>query len=147
MSATLLRTLEHVHGHLAWLSTLALYHPAILLRRPRRRAVGAAIAATVLVTATVALGVLMYPAYREGVKPVLFASSPLVGNLFERKEHLGVGASILAWTGLAFHVGANRDAEDARAAQLLAFVAYVAAAALATLAAVMGVVVAIHKSF
>jgi hypothetical protein len=146
MSAALLRTLEHVHGHLAWLSTAALYHPAFLLRRPRRRAVGAAIAATVLVTTTVGLGALMYPAYREGVKPVLLASSPLVGSLFERKEHLGVGVLILAWAGLAFHLGGSRPEAEHRAATP-AFVAYAAAAAFATVAAVMGVVVAVHQSF
>jgi hypothetical protein len=146
VSAALLRIVEHVHGHLAWLSTLALYHPAILLHNGRRRVVGAASAATLLVTATAALGAFMYPAYRQVVKPVLFSSSPFIGNLFERKEHLGVGTLILSWAGLAFHLSANRRVADVRAATL-AFVAYVAAAAFATLAAVMGVIVAVHGSF
>jgi hypothetical protein len=146
VSPALLRTVEHVHGHLAWLSTLALYHPAILLRHRRRRIVGAALAATLLVTATAALGVLMYPAYRQGVKPVVFAASSVVGNLFERKEHLGVGALVLAWAGLTFHVAGNRrDAAPQTAS--LALVAYTAAAAFATLAAIMGVIVAVHASF
>jgi len=146
MSAALLRALEHVHGHVAWLSTLALYHPAILLRRPRRRAVGAALSATALVTATVTLGAMIYPAYREHVKPALFVSSPLIGSLFERKEHLGVGAVILAWAGLSLHLGARGEDPEARASRA-AFVAYVGAAVFATLAATMGIVVAVFRTF
>jgi hypothetical protein len=146
MSAGVLRALEHVHGHLAWLSTLALYHPAILLRRPRRRALGAALSATVLVTATAALGALVYPAYRALVKPALFAASPAIGNLFERKENLGVGAVALAWAGLVHHLFADRRGADARAGNV-AFVAFAGAAAFATLAAVMGVIVSVERSF
>ena len=146
MSGTWLRALEHVHGHLGWLATLALYHPAFLLRRPRRRAVGAVLAATALVTVTAAAGALIYPAYRAVVKPAIFAASPMVGDLFERKEHLGVAVVVLSWTGAAFHLGAREDPLDLRSSRV-AFVAFVGAAVLATLAAAMGSIVAVTKSF
>jgi hypothetical protein len=147
MSVTALRAIEHVHGHLAWLATLALYHPAILLRRPRRRAVGAALSATILVTAAAALGALLYPAYRGELKPAIFASSPLVGGLFERKEHLGVAAVVLAWSGLGLHLGEQREGPSDRGATRPAFVAFLGAALFATSAALMGVVVAVYRSF
>ena len=146
MSPGLLRVIEHVHGHLAWLSTAALYHPALLLRKPRRRAVGAAASAAALVTASAALGAAMYPAYRLQLKPSILAGSPLLGMMFERKEHLGVGAVVLAWTGLVLHLRAREDDGD-RPLSRAAFVAFVGAAGFATLAALMGVMVAAFKTF
>jgi hypothetical protein len=146
MSAALVRALEHVHGHLAWISTAALYHPAILLRRPRRRAVGASIAAAVLITATVALGATIYPAYRGQLKPTIFAESPIVGMIFERKEHLGVGTLVLAWAGVLLHLRARQDDWERRESRA-AFVAFVGAAIFATTAATMGVIVAAFKTF
>src|SRR5262249_52082370 len=75
MSAIGLRLLAHVHGHLAWLSTLALYHPAWMLYRGRRRLPIVAVAATGLVTLTSTLGAWLYPAYRTLVKPAVFRTS------------------------------------------------------------------------
>jgi hypothetical protein len=147
MSELVTRSLERVHGHLGWLAALALAHPAILLRRPRRRAVGVALAATLLVTAVAALGAAMYPSYRAEVKPILFATTAAVGELFERKEHLGVGALVLAWTGLFAHVLAHRDGATRPEAARVAFVAYVGAAVMAAVAACAGTVVAVHRSF
>jgi hypothetical protein len=146
MSATLLKAIEHVHGHLACLSTAALYHPAILLRRPRRRAVGASLAAAALVTLTAVLGAAIYPAYRGQLKPAIFAGSTVIGMMFERKEHLGVGAVILAWTGFILHLRARQDDWDRRGARA-AYIAFAGAAAFATLAASMGVLVAVYKTF
>jgi hypothetical protein len=146
VSGGVLRAIEHAHGDLGWLATLALYHPAFLLRRPRRRAVGAAVAAAALVTATGALGAMIYPAYRVVVKPAIFAAAPLVGELFERKEHFGVAAVVLAWTGVALHVGARPEPFDVRAPRA-AFVAFVGAAVLATLAALLGSIVAVTQTF
>jgi hypothetical protein len=146
VNALALRALEHVHGHLAWLSTLALYHPAILLRKPRRRAVGAASAATALVTVTAAMGALLYPAYRRTLKPAIFAATPIVGNLFERKEHLGVAVVLLAWTGLLVHLNAREERLDFRAPRV-AFIAYAGAAVLATVTAAMGLGVAVTATF
>src|SRR5262249_32749606 len=97
MSDLIVRLLERVHGHVGWLAALALAHPALLLRRPRRNVLGVATAATVLVTLAASLGALLYPAYRGSIKPLLFATAPAAGALFERKEHLGVAALVLAW--------------------------------------------------
>jgi hypothetical protein len=147
MSSLLLRGLEHVHGHLGWLSALALCHPAMLLRRPRRRAIGVALAATALVTVTAALGAVLYPAYRTAVKPLIFAAAPAVGEAFERKEHLGVAAVALAWLGLALHWLHTRNRSLEPDLARLAFVAYLSAAAFSLLTASLGLVVAVHRTF
>ena len=59
MNLVSMRVLEHVHGHIGWLAALALVHPAILLRRPRCRAMLAAGAATLLATLAALLGATM----------------------------------------------------------------------------------------
>ena len=147
MSGLAVRLVEHVHGHLAWLSTIALYHPAILLRRPRRRALSVALIATVLVTMAGLCGAILYPGYREVVKPALLAHAPHVGAAFERKEHLAVAAVILAWAGLAAHWAACRDRFTLARLERAAFVAYWGAAMLATTAATLGVIVAASATF
>ena len=147
MTQFLARLLEHVHGHVGWLAALALAHPAVLLRRPRRNVLGVALAATVLVTTTAALGALLYPHYRTTIKPVLFAATPVIGELFERKEHLGVAALVLAWTGLAALTLARRRDEASGDLGRLAFVAYSGAALVALVAAVAGIAVGAHQSF
>ena len=148
MSATALRLLEHAHGHLGVLAAAALVHPALMLRRRRRsRALAPAAAATALATLTGVLGGLLYPHYRQLVKPVLFARWPLIAWTFERKEHLGVAAVLLAWAGLAALLAERAD--DARSAAALrpAHVAYVAAAIAAAYAAALGTLAAAHATF
>jgi hypothetical protein len=142
-----LRAFAHVHGHLGWLAALALAHPAVMLRRPRRRVLTVAAAATILVTAAGALGALIYPRYREIVKPALFAATPLAGELFERKEHFGVLAIVLAWAGLALAALAQRRSDDQPEVTRAAFVAYAGAAAAALGSAAAGIIVAVQKSF
>jgi hypothetical protein len=137
---------EHVHGHLALLATLALIHPAVLLRRPRRRARLATASATVLATVTAALGLALYPTYRSLIKPAIFANSPVIGNAFERKEHLAVAVVVLAWVGLVSH-WATGEATSERPWARVAHVAYVGAAAIAVLTAGLGVAVAVQRSF
>jgi len=146
MSDLIARGLEHVHGHLGWLAALALAHPAILLRRPWRRALVVATAATALVTVAAVLGAVIYPRYRVEVKPLVVATAPAVAELFERKEHLGVAALVLAWTGLLLHALGYRDVVTRPELTRTAFVAYAGAAALALFAAGAGVVVAVHHS-
>jgi hypothetical protein len=138
--------LEHLHGHLAGLATLALIHPAVLLRRARRRALFAATSATVLATVTAALGMVLYPAYRGALKPQIFLSSRALGNAFERKEHLAIAVVILAWVGLTAHAAAESGV-SARHWARLSHIAYMGAAALAVLTAVLGVAVAVERTF
>ena len=149
VTSVALRVLERIHGHVGWLAALALLHPAILLRRPRRRAVLAASLATSLATAAGALGVALYPPYRAQLKQRLFVTVPTVGWLFERKEHLAVGAIALAWIGLVAHLVAPRvpggPARDAVAR--LAFHAYALGAAMALVTAILGLVVSAHGTF
>ena len=146
MSPLLARAVAHVHGHLGWLAALALLHPAWLLRRPRRRALAAALAATLVATATAALGILLYPTYRQSLKPGLLSAAPIAAALFERKEHLGIGALVLAWVGLALHGLWCRDRPGAASLARAAFAAYVGAAGFAVVTAVLGVVVAVRAS-
>ncbi len=144
MTGLAARALGHLHGTVGWLSALALAHPAFILRRPRRRALGVALAATVLVTAVAALGALVYPHYRADLKPALWAAAPRAGALFERKEHLGVVALLLSWAGLAWCLLAARTDlerdEIGRAARL----AYAGAAAAAFSSAAAGLVVGVY---
>ena len=145
------RLMEHVHGHLGWMSVAVLIHPAIVLwRKPRADwAVGLAIGFTTLVGG---IGAWLYPAYREKIKQSIFIASPKIGFLFERKEHLAFGAIALAWVGaLAYFAGRARSSElepamrdSLRQASRTAFVA---SAALALVAATLGTVVATFKTF
>ncbi len=149
MSDLALRLWERVHGHLGWLSAIALVHPAILLRRPRRRAPLAAWLATSSVTVVALLGAWLYPMYRSVLKQPLFLRAPSVGWLFERKEHLAIGAVALAWAGLLAHLAAPK-APDPTAAGLLSVAAhraFVAAALLALATAAMGTVVSAWTTF
>jgi hypothetical protein len=149
MSLFALRLLERLHGHLGWLAALALLHPAILLRRPLRRAPLSAGLATALVSVALAGGMWIYPAYRSQVKQGLFQEAPAVGWLFERKEHLAVGALLLAWTGFLSHIGqpAATDPEIRRLFGKLAHRSFVVAALLAVAVAVLGTWVAARRSF
>jgi hypothetical protein len=143
------RLAEHVHGHLGWLSAAALLHPAILLRNRRRQAHLAVGLAVAFVTATGGLGVVVYGEYRDRLKQGIFLHAPEVGYLFERKEHLAFGAIALAWAGALAYAGAEwTERETIRSAlRTTAFRAFVAACALAIVTAVLGVLVAVYKTF
>jgi hypothetical protein len=147
MTAFELRLVEHIHGHLGWLSALSLLHPAVLLRARPRRALLAAALSTGLVTLTGVLGVGLYPAYRITVKPGLLLAAPRVAEAFERKEHLGMAVVALSWLGLVAHLAQCRELRLAFPLSRLAFVAYAGAAALAVLSASLGLAVAVHSSF
>jgi hypothetical protein len=147
VSPFVVRAFAHVHGHLGWLAALALAHPALMLRRPRRRVLVVAAAATILVSAAGGLGALLYPCYRATVKPALIAAAPLASDLFERKEHFGVLAVVLAWAGLALAALAHRRGDDQPHVARAAFVAYAGAAVAALGSAAAGIIVAVHRSF
>lgn len=95
--------LEAIHGHVGVLAMAALLHPALLLWSGKplsRNGRLALIASVLLVLAAFVLGLTIYPAYREEVKPDLFLASERAGLLFETKEHL-------AWLALVGSLGAG----------------------------------------
>lgn len=145
----LLRLTEHVHGHVGWLAAALLVHPAIVLRDRRRRAHLAVVLACAFVTVASAVGAWIYVAYRDQLRQAIFVSSPAVGLLMERKEHLAFAALVFAWAGTAAYFGAPRAKADSLRLTLrtIAFRAFACAAALAVLVAVLGTIVAVHKSF
>jgi hypothetical protein len=143
------RVLEHLHGHLGWLSAAALLHPAIVLRRSGRKAHLAVGLSAGFVTAVAATGAALYGPYRDRLKQAIFIASPGVGYLFERKEHLAFGAVLLAWAGAIAYAAAERAGRDDLRAPLrtLAWRAFALACALATVAAALGVAVAVNRTF
>jgi hypothetical protein len=144
----LLRLLERVHGHLGVLAALALLHPVILLRSPRRRARLAVVLAVVLVSLASGLGAGIYPSYRHLVKPHLFREHETIGWFFERKEHLAVAGTAFAWLGALLHLSlpwlpaARRDL-----AAIVSHRAFVIACAAVWSVAAIGVAVATVRSF
>jgi len=149
MTTLLLRVLERVHGHLGWLSVAALLHPAILLRNPKRRARLSVALATGFVVVTALFGGYIYPAYRDRIKQHLFIEVPRVGWMFERKEHLAVGAVVFALVGCIAHLSVPLAADEdvKRTLARLAHLAFVVAFALALIVALLGVTVASCRSF
>jgi hypothetical protein len=137
-----------VHGHLGWLAAIALVHPAILLRRAKRRAHLAVGLAVGVVTLVGGLGAAMYPDYRDKLRQSMFQHAPSMGYLFERKEHLAFGAILLAWAGGVAYLAAMRlDGEPRDRLRKAAHWSFVVAAALTVVTAALGTVVAAYKSF
>jgi hypothetical protein len=149
MTTLLLRVLERIHGHLGWLTVAALLHPAIILRNPLRRARLSVALATLFAVATALLGGYIYPLYRERLKQHIFIEAPRVGWLFERKEHLAVGAVGLALVGCVAHLSAPifEDQAIRKSVARLAHRAFVGAFVIGLLVAAFGVAVASFKSF
>ena len=148
MQLDALRLIEHVHGHLGWLSSAILLHPAIVLRSRTRRAGLAVGLATTFVTVAAAMGAWLYVAYRERLKQGIFQHAPSIGLLFERKEHLAFGAVVLAWAGAAAYFAAPRASGALRERlRTIAFRAFAAAAALSIVVAVLGTIVAVYRGF
>lgn len=145
----ILRVVEHLHGHLGMLATAALWHPAIVLRRENRRAPLAAWLSTSMLTVTGIGGAYLYPPYRSILKQKLFVHAPQIGWMFERKEHLAVGALCLAWAGLIAHLLWNRQQPSAVRSGLAraAHLSFLGAAILSTLVGIIGVVVAVKTTF
>jgi hypothetical protein len=143
-----LRVAEHVHGHLGWLAAAALVHPAVLLRTSGRRAHLAVGLGTGIATLAAAVGVALYPAYREQLKPSIFADAPGLGFAFERKEHLAFGAVALAWAGASAYVAALAAGVVARPPlRRASHACFVMAAVLAVATAALGTCVAAYRTF
>ena len=147
MTATqLLRFVEHVHGHLGWLGVAALLHPAVLLRRRKRRARLSVSLATGVVVLTALLGAWIYPSYRDRIKQHLFIEAPKLGWMFERKEHMAVAAVAFALVGCVSHLAVPLVEQEASLARL-AHWAFILAFGFALVAALLGVAVASYKTF
>jgi hypothetical protein len=142
-----LRWLESMHGHLGVLAMAALLHPALLLwsgkplSRNGKLALGASVA---LVSLAFALGLWIYPAYREQVKPALFMADVSAGLAFETKEHLAWVSLVSAITAGVAGLAAPPKAANVRRIAARVFLASAAACALA---AALGTWVAAVRSF
>ena len=142
------RIQEHVHGHIGWLAAIAMIHPAIVLRRTKRRAHLAVGLAAGVATLAGGLGAYIYGDYRDRLRQHIFQHAPFVGYLFERKEHLAFGAILLAWAGTAAYVGAFKvDGATREQLRKAAHWAFVGAAVLAVVTATLGTVIASYKTF
>jgi F0F1-type ATP synthase membrane subunit c/vacuolar-type H+-ATPase subunit K len=142
------RIQEHVHGHIGWLAAIALIHPAVVLRRPKRKAHLAVGLSVAIVTLAAGLGVSIYGDYRDRLRQSIFQHAKVVGYLFERKEHLAFGAVLLAYAGAVAYAVATRVEGDARdRLRKAAHWSFVAAAAMAVVTAALGTVIAAYKTF
>lgn len=95
--------LERVHGHLALLGLAVLVHPVLSLGRGgalRRGTWVSALAGLALLAPAFGLGLWLYPAWRERVKPLVVDAAPGLAQAFEVKEHLAWFALVLAAGGL-----------------------------------------------
>lgn len=143
-----IRLTEHVHGHIGWLAAAILIHPAIVLRDRKRRAHLAVGLAAAFVTVAGALGCWVYVAYRDKLKQAIFQTSPFIGLLMERKEHLAFGAVVLAWAGaMAYFAAPRAEPETRELLRTIAFRAFVASSALTIVVAALGTWIAVHKTF
>ena len=109
MSPQLFALLERLHGHTAVLGLAVLLHTVITLARGRVLGKGgrwsAALAALLIALPSVA-GWLLYPHYREQIKPVLVAENLSVALAFESKEHLAFACLCLTLSGVAVALAA-----------------------------------------
>lgn len=144
---TALRILETVHGHLGILAAVALAHPAILLWRGRALTRGlwwSVVLTTGLTVLAFGTGLLIYEDYRTEVKRGLFLESPVVGYLFETKEHVAWAVLVLALgAGFAALVAPRR----ARRVRRAAAIAYVVAAVVCLVTVGLGTYVAAVAGF
>ena len=103
MTAGLFAELARIHGHLAVLGLAVLLHPVLTLGRPgglsRGTRLSARIAALLIALPTVG-GWLLYPPYRQQVKPRLVHEDLSVALAFETKEHLAFFCLALALGGV-----------------------------------------------
>lgn len=139
--------LEAIHGHVGVLAMAALLHPPLLLwsGKPLSRNARISLAASLaLVALAFALGLWIYPEYREQVKPELFRSHVREGLLFETKEHLAWIALVTATgAGLAGLVAPPRAAQVRRIAARV----FLGAALACVLTVALGTWIASVQSF
>lgn len=143
-----LRLIERSHGHIGVLAAAAVLHPAILLRNPKRKAPLSVALATALLTLAGFMGAYVYPLYRVKLKQDIFLHADRIGWMFERKEHLAVGAIGFAWIGCTAYFSKSRFNEtDRPAIARIAWLSFMASFAMTTAVALIGLFVASYKSF
>ncbi|MBK8173431.1 MAG: hypothetical protein IPK60_24280 [Sandaracinaceae bacterium] len=142
-----MRLLESMHGHFGVLLTVALLHPAILLRKgqPLSRGTKWSVALTsALSCVAFSLGCTIYEPYRAQIKRPLFFDHPSAGLLFETKEHL---AFVVLALSLAAGVGAWTAPRHAKEARQAAAMMYATATLLCVLVGGIGTYVASTRGF
>ena len=140
--------LEKIHGHLAILAIALCYHPWFGLRSARRPSFATRVScylATVMMSASIAVGWFIYPEYRNQVRQTLYLTSRTLGKAFEVKEHIGTFALALVLAGatltwLTTRPGGMRFTPAIRTV-------YLVAAVLSTLSAIVGIWLASVFSF
>lgn len=148
MSDFALRLIERLHGHIGWLAVAAVLHPALLLRNPKRNAALSVGLATCLISIAGAIGAYVYPLYRMKLKQDIFIHSQTIGWMFERKEHLAVGAIGFAWVGcVAYFSKAHFDQASRPALARAAWLAFATSFAMSASVALIGTIVASYRSF
>jgi len=114
--------LARMHGLFGFLGLALLLHPVVGLGRPGRPTRGARWAAglaAALISGPVLIGWLLYPTYRQAVKPGLLRDALPVALAFETKEHLGAMCLALALGGAAVLFAAGAGPVGRRAARAL----------------------------
>ncbi len=158
MTVTMLRSIERIHGVVAWAATLALVASASLCARSgpgrspgtRRAARLAGVTAVGLALAAGALGLALHDPYRARLRQRLFLESLELGWLFERKQNIAFAAVLLGVSAFAALVQLGRvapGAPDARDLWRSATLAWAGAALLALAASIASVIVARHSHF
>ena len=150
MSPEALRSLERLHGALAWGATAAIAVAAWLFVRGAhtRRAAGAA--AVVLVLGASGLGLALHDPYRARLRQRLFIEAPRIGWLFERKLHLAFAAVLLSLCALSLTLRRDRGPEGdivGRDLRRAAALGWAASAVLALAASIASAIVAGRAHF
>ncbi len=156
MTPDLLRRIALLHGLLAWISAVSLVVITLALLRFRRRETRlsrwihlSAAAATSLVAACFASGLLLDLPYRVHLRQRLFLASRALGWLFERKAHFSFGSLVFACLALAALLAAGADPQASASHRLrrASRLSYAIAALFALVACVAGTLVATRARF
>jgi len=143
MTAATLHAMELFHGAVALVATSAVAWAALGAVRGRLPGTRLACLAATLAAVAGASGMALEGAYRSRIRVQVFARSPGLGWLFERKQHLAFGAIVLA-LGAASVVFALRTADASTSPHLsrAARRALVASALLAAASSIASILVA-----
>ena len=99
MGFDVVRIAEHIHGHLGWLAAAALTHPAILLRKTKRKAHLSVALSTGFATSQGVLGAWLYGPYRDQLKQRIFIDDVVVVSAQHVRRSLGARLALILWCG------------------------------------------------